>query len=107
MGEDDRLRAIEKKLDEHGEILNGIRETLETVAVQHEQIRQIDGQVKELWLKYDTLVRQPDGVIPVMASYQASCPRSQIKWLWCVVVPQGLTLLGMGIGILVVLAGGS
>ena len=85
--EDARLGRIEQRLDD-------ISEKLSSMKVQDEKILHIEGRINTLWGCWDRLVGQ-DGTISKMRDHQASCPRGQIKWLWIVVVPMGLTQLGM------------
>ena len=51
MSDDDRLRAIEQKLDDHGATLKGIQAAINKVAVQHEQIAQLQRETTNLWSK--------------------------------------------------------
>ena len=104
MSDDDRLRGIERKLDEHGETLKGIQMALEKVAVQHEQITQLQKETTLLWSRIDE-VCGPNGALTRATHFQASCPRAQIRWLWCIVIPQGLTMFALGMAILRVAGG--
>jgi hypothetical protein len=87
-----RLAAIERKLD-------GIQETLNEVAVQNEQIATLQGETRTLFGKWDDFTR-PGGELNRMIRHQASCPRGQIRYLWCIVIPMGLTLLGVGFAVI-------
>lgn len=86
---DDRLERIENRLDD-------IVTQLSSMKVQDEKILHLEGRVNTLWGCWDRLVGQ-EGTLSRMRDHQASCPRGQIKWLWIVVVPMGLTQLGMAL----------
>ena len=90
--DNERLDKIEHKLDR-------IAETLNVVAVQNEQIGSLQIQVNALWHKYDGLTG-PDSLLARVSTHQASCPRGQIKYLWMLIVPLSLTILGVGFKIL-------
>jgi hypothetical protein len=79
-----RLEKIEFQLDE-------IKETLSKMAVQDEKISRIQAEISSLWKKYDDLSTRCNTV----ALYQASCPRSSLKWVYVFQIPMGLALLGM------------
>jgi butyrate kinase len=81
-------------LDRQAEKLDSIQSTLQKIAVQDEQIREIQAQQQALWRKLDALAGS-DGVIPRIQQYQASCPRKQIQVLWYVVIPLGLSQLAL------------
>lgn len=85
---------VEARLDKIETKLDGIAETLKVVAVQHEQIGNLQVQMSSLWEKYDALVG-PKGTIPEISNFQASCPRKQIKFMWYLIVPISLALLGV------------
>lgn len=69
---------ILKKLDEQTIRLEKIELAISTIAVQDEKILNLQSQVSQLWKKYDS-VFGPDGVIPMIRNFQASCPRETIK----------------------------
>jgi len=89
------MTDVETRLDKIESKLDSIAETLKVVAVQHEQIANLQGQVSALWTKYDSICG-PEGTISVVRNHQASCPRAQMKYLWAIVVPMALALLGVG-----------
>jgi len=91
---------ILKRLDEHGAALTQIQRTLNILAVQDEQISQIQEQIIEIFEKYDELANPKDGAIYTIRQFQASCPRAQFKWIWMAIVPIALTQLSMCIVIL-------
>jgi len=73
-----RLSNIEKKLEQQGRDLAGIAEAISRIAVQDERIGKLDGQVEDLWRKWD-MICGPDGMLVSMKGFQASCPRGHIK----------------------------
>jgi len=77
-----RLQKREGKLD-------GIVETMNTIAVQGERLKQIEKDNAVLWRKWD------DSMVPHMAQ----CPKKQVKWLWCIVLPMGIALLGVAVAL--------
>ena len=91
----ERIHAV---LNDHGKKLSDIQKTLERIAVQDEQIRSMQEDIRSLWSKYD-LLQGPDGTMARVTNWQASCPRAQIKFLWMVVIPMGLTNLGLALKI--------
>lgn len=95
--EENRLANIESTLEKHTSALDAIRDTLGKISVQSNQIQALQSDVSALWRKYDDLVRPKDGVITTMRSFQASCPRKTIKWLWVVMVPMGIALLAVSV----------
>jgi hypothetical protein len=85
-----QLTMIEKKLDEHSEILESIRSTLKDVAIQNIQIQTLQamqtemrGDINEVYAKLERII-----------SYQASCPRKSIASIWCVMISISLSLIG-------------
>lgn len=92
----DRLQAIEGKLDEHSKALQGIQNTLNKVAVQHEQISRLQVDVQTLQTNWNRLIEPRNGVISRMSDFQASCPRRHVRWLWVIIIPQGFALLALG-----------
>jgi len=97
MNENNRLTNIENKLE-------NIQKTLNTLAVQSEQISSIQTQVSVLWKKYDILIDPKDGVIPKLQTFQAGCPKEtfqgHIKWIWGVLIPLMLTQICIAVRIL-------
>jgi len=87
-----RLEGIERKLDQ-------ISETLSKVAIQGERIDHLEKRTHDIWTRYDALV-SPDGIVSRIREHQASCPRGQVRTMWAIILPMGLTLLGMGIALL-------
>lgn len=89
---DKRLEAIEKKID-------GISTTLSQIAIQRDRIERLEERMHAIWQRYDTLVA-PDGILSTIRNFQASCPRSTVRWVWVVLIPMGLTVLGMGFALM-------
>jgi len=85
-----QLTMIEKKLDEHSEILESIRSTLKDVAIQNIQIQTLQamqtemrGDINEVYAKIERI-----------SNHQASCPRKHISSLWCVMISISLSMVG-------------
>ena len=78
-----RLESIEKKLD-------GLVQVMEKVAVQKTRIDNIEKDVITLWKKWDNNI----------SPHMQDCPKIQVRWLWCIVVPQGLTLFVVALSLL-------
>jgi len=89
---DKRLENIEDKID-------SIRTTLSQIAIQRDRIERLEERMHAIWTRYDTLIG-PDGVLSSMKNFQASCPRATVKWVWVILVPMGLTVLGMGVALM-------
>lgn len=85
---DARLSKIEGKLDEIAKVIG-------TIAVQQAKIDRIEARVRDAEVRHEQLC-SPDGLLATMRNFQASCPRRQIGWLWGILIPMGLSLLGMG-----------
>lgn len=107
-----RLEVIDVKIDSLGisigEIAIRIVEAIAITAVQKNQINNIDQKVEAAWKKVDTLqeqhaiyavnaqdIKKLYEKIDTIQNNQASCPKIQVKYLWFIVVPIGLTLLGL------------
>ena len=91
-----RLDNIERKLDD-------ISETLSQIAVQRDRLERLDEQMRSLWKRYDALV-EPEGVLSRLGTFQASCPRNQIRWVWVTLVPLIFTQLVFCFALLKLLA---
>jgi len=94
-----RLDEQNKLLSKQDKKLSDIQTALAQISVQDEQIRQIRKEQSAMWDKIDGLTAN-DGIISQMQQKQASCPRDQIKSLWYIVVPMGLTQIGVAIAII-------
>jgi len=77
----------EKRLDKIEQKLDAIVEAINTIAVQDERLKQLEKHVTTLWGKWD------DFMVP----HIAQCPKEQVKWLWFIVVPMGIALLGVAV----------
>lgn len=97
--QDADVESLHKRMDEVASEIKGIHKTLEKLAVQDEKIRHLQCRTDDLAAKVDALTAN-DGPIAQTQQFQASCPRQHIKYVWLVVIPQGVALLGMGIKIL-------
>jgi len=103
MTEENRLKSIEKKIDEQGKEIKVISDTLSVIAVQRERIKHVEIQQVALWKKYDILVSPDTGPLQRLMKHQASCPRDQIKFLWWFV---GTVNFGLLVAILALLMRG-
>ena len=79
---DRRLEAIENKLDD-------LAELMERIAIQKTRLDNIEKRVDGIWSKWDK------NILPMIQD----CPKAQVRWLWFVVIPQGITLLVMAAAI--------
>jgi len=79
--------GVERRLDKIESKLDGIVVAVGKIAVQDERINGIDTKVDGLWKKWD------EQAVP----HINQCPRTQVKWMWGIVVPMGLTLLAIAI----------
>jgi len=102
MTDDQAMNQIHRTLDEHGQKLSDIQSTLQKIAVQDEQIRQIQSEQQALWRKFDSIAGA-NGVVSQIQQHQASCPRRQIQVMWYVVIPMGLTQLAMAAKLLTII----
>lgn len=76
--------------------LNEIQRMVSTIAVQDERLKHVEMSVNTLGRKHDLCA----GTLVDVQKHQASCPREQLRWVWVVLIPQGLTLLGLLLGML-------
>ena len=93
MTEDKRLENIEKKLGRQDEKLNEIAKAINAIAVQSEQIRNIEKDINEIFPR-----------LRIAENFQASCPRDHYKGkiesvnkridrFWIAFVPSAIALL--------------
>lgn len=105
--------SLREDILEIKEQLNRIQKSVDRVAVQDERIRHVELSQEAVWKKFDKMQNDVESLVKHDAScprdtvfrmvdqidaisrYQASCPREQVKWVWWVLVPQGLVLLGI------------
>jgi len=100
MTEENRLKSIEKKIDEQSREIKVISDTLSVIAVQEERMKHIESQMHGLWKKYDMMTDPNNGTLPAISRHQASCPRHQIKFLWWFVATVDFGLLVMLLSLL-------
>ena len=86
------IETVLEKLEEQNLRLKQIETTVAAIAVQDEKIINLQSQVNGLWKKYDTYF-SADGIIPKMQQHQASCPRSQVKYIWGAVFITALSVI--------------
>ena len=103
MTEENRLKSIEKKIDEQSKEIRVISDTLSVIAVQRERIKHVETNQVALWKKYDMLTSPDTGSLQRLMKHQASCPRDQIKFLWWFV---GTVNFGLLVAILALLMRG-
>jgi hypothetical protein len=79
---DRQLILIDKKLDQHSEQLENLRQTLSTIAVQSVQIQTLQsmqtemrGDINEIYLRVEKLY-----------NFQSTCPKKSLGTLWGVIV---------------------
>lgn len=66
------------KLEDQSSRIKIIEKTMAAMAVQDEKLASLQAQQTRLWDKYDNLVK-PDGIIARVNSFQAACPKENIK----------------------------
>lgn len=89
---DKRLENIETKIDR-------LADAIEAIAVQKEKIECLEIRMNGIWERYDGIAGV-NGIIAEIRNHQASCPRSQVRWMWAILIPMGLTLLGIATALL-------
>ncbi len=67
-----------EKIEEQSIRIKNIEQTMAAIAVQDEKLASLQFQQSKLWDKYDNLVA-PDGIIARVNSFQAACPKENIK----------------------------
>ncbi len=76
---------IIKKLDKLDGEIGGLKESINLIAVQSNQIDNLTSQVHALWKKYD-IAFSPEGLVTQIMNFQAACPKETItrrlKELW-------------------------
>jgi hypothetical protein len=104
MSGEDRLENIEKMLDRQAQDLVDIKTTLSSIAVQDQRLQTLEKGCDALWLKYDELAA-PEGVIQNLKTFQASCPRATIRWVWFALLPMAATQILVAIGLIKIIWG--
>lgn len=100
-----RLNAIDKKLDQMDAKLDKYATAAGTMDVHDQRLDGLDRQVSALWGKVDGIAGT-DGSIAAVKQHQASCPRSQIKWVWVTLIPMALTQLATAAAVIKFCFGG-
>ena len=83
---DIKISNIEKSIGNIEDKIKEMSSALTKIAVQKERIDNLTLRVDAAWNKLDNLI---------LPSLQ-SCPKVQIKWMWGIIIPMGLTLIGIG-----------
>lgn len=96
---ENRLKNIEDEIREQGKKLDAIAHALNRIAVQQVEINENRKDINTLMNKWDQIFG-PAGVLMQMQNFQASCPRSSIKWVWMVLVPTAMLQLALAVGLL-------
>ena len=104
MSDDQAVQQIYRILNDQGKQLADIQKTLKQLAVQDEQIRSLQEDIRQQGNKIDE-INGPNGCLSQINTFQASCPRHQIKFLWMTVVPIGLTQIGLLLTALKIMTG--
>jgi len=105
MGDDDRLKAIEDTLRAQGKKLDDIGSAIQQLATQQVEINDMRKDINALWKKWDSVVG-PEGLLVKIQTFQASCPRNNIKWVWFTLIPMAVMMLAMGAAVLKTSFGG-
>jgi TolA-binding protein len=90
------MADLEARLDELDRKIDRLTDAVQSIAVQKEKIFSLEKRVDALWERYDGMMG-PRGLLDDVRNHQASCPRNQVRWMWVVLIPMGLALLGMAI----------
>jgi len=88
---DIQIANIEKSMVSIEKQMAEMAKAITKIAVQKERLDALKSDVSGLWKKWD------EDIVPVLKA----CPKAQIRWLWFIVVPQGLTLIAVSIALLV------
>ena len=79
---DFRLDAVNEKLDNQGIILEAIRKDMNIIAVQSVQI----SNIQKTQMEHHSDIKELEAKIALISTWQAGCPRSQIRQLWAVIL---------------------
>ncbi len=89
---------IIRKLDKLDDEIEGIKESINLIAVQSNQIDNLSSQVHALWKKYDNAF-SPEGSVTQIMNFQAACPKETIirrlKELWLAYALLASILVGL------------
>ncbi len=86
---DIKLDAIEKKLDEHSNVLNRMMETIQQIAVQNVHIQSLQAMQSEM--RGD--INEIYGKISEICSFQSNCPRGSVNNIWKAILAVTLILI--------------
>jgi hypothetical protein len=79
------IKRIRETLGHHGDKLETLTEAFSKMAVQNEQIVNLQVQTNALWKKLDEMTGT-NGVISKIRNHQAGCPKEEMhrtfKWMW-------------------------
>jgi hypothetical protein len=79
------MRHIRDTLNNHGAKLETLAEAFTKMAVQNEQIVNLQVQTNALWKKMDELTGT-GGAVTQIRDHQAHCPKEEMhrtfKWMW-------------------------
>ena len=94
------LKGIKETQTEQRDQLRELSHAMSKLAVQSEQITNLQIQNTSLWDKYDSLVG-PNGVINHIRDHQAHCPENEMhrtfRWMWKIfIVQSGLIVMIIG-----------
>ena len=89
------LAPLREQMGKHEKKLDRIGDALETLAVQQARLGSVETKTETLFAKYNSLIDPRNGVITSIQTHQASCPRSQIKVLWSIMIPVCLLVLSV------------
>lgn len=87
---DIKLEAIEKKLDEHSNVLGRIMETMQQIAVQNVHIQALQAMQTEMRGDINEIYQK----ISEIRSFQSACPRSSVGNIWKAIVSITLIMAG-------------
>lgn len=87
---DRQLGAIDKKLDQHSEQLDGLKQTLASIAVQSVQIQSLQAMQSEMRGDINLVRERVDEV----AKFQSMCPKDSVSTLWKVIIGAIVAMAG-------------
>ncbi len=82
-----QIENMDKKLDDHGDDLKKIQETLGVIAVQSNQITNLQTMQSEMRGDLNSLTQR----LCMAERWQATCPRKSVGRLWGFIVGIGST----------------
>jgi hypothetical protein len=87
---DRQLVMIDKKLDQHSEQLENLRQTLSTIAVQSIQIQTLQAMQTEM--RGD--INEMYGRLENINNFQTTCPKKNLGVLWGVIIAMIMSMGG-------------